>query len=316
MSEQVIRRTSAHHLDGTAMIIGVVFALIWSSAFSVVKLALEDAPPFWLLTARFFLSGCLAVAIAWGLGQRLPSLKRQWLAILILGLCQNSLYLGLNFKAMTLVPAGLAAILASSVPLIVALFSWLFLRERLGWIGYAGLAAGFLGVVMIMMGRIIEGGDGFGMILCLIGAVAMASATLIVRNTDLGSGLLMIVGLQMLVGSFSLLPVSYFLEDIESIRLTLRLAAAFAYVTLMPGLLATFIWFYLVRRMGATHAAAFHFLNPAFGVIIAAMLLGEMIGFRDVIGIGIVMVSILIVQLCRTPAKAEPDIPTKQEGAS
>lgn len=282
-----------------AVLIGIGFALMWSSAFSVVKLALADAPPFLILTMRFLASGTIAVTIAFMLGQRLPMQKRQWVAILVLGLCQNSLYLGLNFKAMTLVPAGLAAILASSVPLIVALCCRLFLRERLGWMGYAGLASGFAGVLIIMESRIAGGESGFGIALCLLGAIAMASATLIVRNTDLGKGLLMIVGLQMLVGSVSLVPVAFLLEDPESVRLTASLVFAFIYIALVPGVIATLVWFYLVRRIGATHAAAFHFLNPAFGVIIANLLLGELIGLRDVIGVAIVMGSILLVQLSR-----------------
>ncbi len=292
-------RTTPKRIDLIAVLIGIGFALMWSSAFSVVKVALADAPPFLILTVRFLLSGLIAVAIAWALGQRMPAQKSQWTAILLLGLCQNALYLGLNFKAMTLVPAGLAAILASSVPLLVALFSWLFLKERLGWIGYAGLAAGFFGVVTIMASRVAGGESGFGILLCLIGALAMASATLIVRNTDLGSGLLMIVGLQMLVGSVSLLPIVVFFEDPGAVRLTSSLMVAFAYITLVPGLIATFVWFYMVRRIGATHAAAYHFLNPAFGVIIANMLLGEVIGIRDVIGVLIIMGSILVVQLYR-----------------
>ncbi|MGI9452803.1 MAG: DMT family transporter [Geminicoccaceae bacterium] len=291
--------TGPRRLDLVAVLIGLGFALMWSSAFSVVKIALQDAPPFLILTLRFLVSGLIAVMIAWALGQRMPGQRRQWLAILVLGLCQNSLYLGLNFKAMTLVPAGLAAILASSVPLIVALFCRVFLKERLGWVGYAGLAFGFAGVLTIMVGRVAGGESGFGILLCLIGAMAMASATLIVRNTDLGSGLLMIVGLQMLVGSASLAPVVFLLEDLDGVRLTMSLALAFTYVTLVPGVIATLVWFYLVRRIGATHAAAFHFLNPAFGVIIANLLLGELIGLRDVIGVLIIMASILAVQLAR-----------------
>jgi drug/metabolite transporter (DMT)-like permease len=89
------------------------------------------------------------------------------------------------------------------------------------------------------------------------------------------------------------------LEDLDGVRLTMSLALAFTYVTLVPGVIATLVWFYLVRRIGATHAAAFHFLNPAFGVIIANLLLGELIGLRDVIGVLIIMASILAVQLAR-----------------
>ena len=292
------RATGAgRRLDPIGVVMGIGFALMWSSAFSAVKLALDDAPPFLLLTFRFLVAGTIAVIIALALGQRLPGQGRQWFAILVLGLCQNSLYLGLNFKAMTMIPAGLAAIIASSVPLIVALFSRFLLGERLSWLGHLGLAIGFAGVLLIMTTRISSGDSAFGLVLCVIGAAALASATLIVRGVDLGAGLLMVVGLQMLVGSASLAPVVYLLEDPTGVRLTTSLVAAFIYITLVPGVIATLVWFHLVRRVGATQAAAYHFLNPAFGVIIAGLLLAENISLLDGFGVAIIMASILMVQL-------------------
>jgi drug/metabolite transporter (DMT)-like permease len=78
------------------------------------------------------------------------------------------------------------------------------------------------------------------------------------------------------------------------------LIIAFVYTTIMPGLLATLIWFWLVGRIGATRAATFHFLNPVFGVAIAAMLLGERLSWVDGMGVAIVAAGILAVQLSRT----------------
>ena len=287
----------SRRIDLVGIIMGIGFALMWSSAFSAVKLALGDAPPFLLLTLRFLVAGVLAISIALALGQRFPRQGRRWFAILVLGLCQNSLYLGLNFKAMTVIPAGLVAIIASSVPLIVALFCRLLLRERLSWLGTAGLVIGFAGVLMIMANRISAGDSAFGLVLCIIGATALASATLIVRGVDLGTGLLMVVGLQMLVGSASLAPVVYILEDPTTVRLTGSLISAFIYITIVPGVIATLVWFHLVKRIGATQAAAYHFLNPAFGVIIASLLLAESISLLDGFGVAIIMASILMVQL-------------------
>jgi drug/metabolite transporter (DMT)-like permease len=109
-------------LDAVSVAMGVGFAAIWSSAFSSAKIALAYAPPFLMLGLRFALAGAAAVAIAWALGQRLPTDRRVWRLIALFGLCQNTLYLGLNFLAMTTVPAGLAAIIASALPLIVAAF--------------------------------------------------------------------------------------------------------------------------------------------------------------------------------------------------
>ena len=83
------------------------------------------------------------------------------------------------------------------------------------------------------------------------------------------------------------------------VRWTPRLGMAFAYTTLVPGLIATWVWFRLVGRIGAVRAATFHFLNPFFGVAIAALLLNERLGVTDVIGVAIIAAGILMVQLSR-----------------
>jgi drug/metabolite transporter (DMT)-like permease len=62
---------------------------------------------------------------------------------------------------------------------------------------------------------------------------------------------------------------------------------------------ATFIWFWLVGRIGAVKAATFHFLNPFFGVTIAAIFLGESLRFSDIVGVIVIMAGILSVQLAR-----------------
>ena len=59
------------------------------------------------------------------------------------------------------------------------------------------------------------------------------------------------------------------------------------------------LWFALVRRIGAVKAATFHFLNPFFGVVIAALLLGEGIRLTDMLGVAVVMAGILAVQISR-----------------
>jgi len=89
------------------------------------------------------------------------------------------------------------------------------------------------------------------------------------------------------------------LLETHTVTLSWQLGVAFAYTTLVPGLLATWIWFMLVGRIGAVRAATFHFLNPFFGVVIAWALLGETLGMSDVLGVTIIAAGILAVQLAR-----------------
>jgi drug/metabolite transporter (DMT)-like permease len=59
------------------------------------------------------------------------------------------------------------------------------------------------------------------------------------------------------------------------------------------------VWFTLVRRIGPTRAATFHFLNPFLGVAIAALVLGEALRPLDLVGVAIITAGILAVQRAR-----------------
>ena len=109
---------------------------------------------------------------------------------------------------------------------------------------------------------------------------------------------MMIVGLQMLVGSAILAVPAALLEDM-TVTLNWQLVVAFFYTTLVPGLTATWVWFWLVNHVGAVKASTFHFLNPFFGVAIAALLLGESLGLLDVVGVAAIALGILAVQLSK-----------------
>ena len=272
-----------------------MFAFNWSSAFTSARVIVSHAPPLGALSLRFFLSGIIALIIAIWLRQNFKLTKNQLHATIIFGICQNTIYLGLNFVAMQWIEASLAAIIASSMPLLVALLGWLFLGQRLSIMGVAGLGIGFLGVTLIMGFRLNTGISELGLIYCVLGALALSIATLAVRNTNSEGNLMVIVGYQMLIGGASLSIFSIMLET-YIIVFNWTLLVAFVYTTLVPGLIATVIWFWLVNEIGAVKAATFHFLNPFFGVSIAAVILSEPLGVSDYLGVLIVTIGILLVQ--------------------
>jgi len=285
-------------MDIRAILAGLAFALIWSSAFTSARIIVADAPPILSLSLRFLISGLIGIALARFLGQTWRLTPGQWRATIVFGLCQNALYLGLNFVAMQTVEASLASIIASTMPLAVGFAGWVIFRERLSALGVLGLCAGAGGVALIMGARMQAGADFYGIALCFIAVASLTVSTLMVRGASSGGNLLMIVGLQMLVGSaFLVIPGLIF--DQPVVNWSMKLVLAFSYTVLMPGLVATFIWFWLVQRIGAVKAATFHFLNPFFGVMIAVVLLGETLRIWDIVGVVIIMFGILAVQMAR-----------------
>jgi len=161
-----------------------------------------------------------------------------------------------------------------------------------------GLIGGFTGVMIIMGNRLSGGVDMYGLMLCIIGVLALTVATMAVRGATSGGNFLMVVGLQMLIGSAVLSVVAVSTETLV-IDWNWRLIAAFIYTTLIPGLAATLVWFMLVERIGATPAATFHFLNPFLGVAIAAVVLSEPLQLYDIVGVTVIMAGILAVQLSK-----------------
>src|SRR6056297_124543 len=295
---ECLRNVRGAQMDIRAIGMGLAFAVMWSSAFTSARIIVVDASPLFALALRFLISGLLGIAIARMMGQNWHLTRSQWHATILFGICQNALYLVLNFVAMQTVEAGLAAIIASTMPLLVGLAGWLIFGERLGVLGQLGLVAGVIGVTIIMGARLQGGVDLYGLSLCVVGVVALTFATLAVRGATSGGNFLMVVGLQMLVGSAVLGVAAAGVETIE-IAWSWTLVAAFAYSTLVPGLAATLVWFWLVNRIGATKAATFHFLNPFLGVAIAALVLSERLGPQDLIGVAVIMGGILAVQLSR-----------------
>jgi drug/metabolite transporter (DMT)-like permease len=284
-------------MDFVALLMGLCFSVMWSSAFATGRIIVVDASPLAVLALRFAISGAIAVTIARLCGQSWhlsPAIKR---SVLIFGFCQNGLYLGLNFVALQWVEGALASVIASAMPLIVAAIGFAQ-GERLSRLGFGGLVAGFAGVALIMAGRITQGADVTGVALCVIAATALAFATRQVKAVSAGGNLLMVVGLQMLVGS-ALLALAALAFETPRFDLTPQLVATLTYQIFIPGLTATMVWFALVGRVGAIRASTFHFLNPFFGVAIAAVLLGEHITITDIIGVLIAMAGILAVQMAR-----------------
>ena len=285
-------------MDFRSILMGMAFVIMWSSAFTSARMIVADAPPLTALALRFLLSGLIGVGLARLMGQSWHLTRSQWRATAVFGLCQNALYLGLNFIAMQNVEASLAAIIASTMPLVVALSGFVVFGERIQPLGFAGLSAGVIGVSLIMGARFQGGVDGLGITLCTLGVISLTVATLAMRGASAGGNFLMVVGLQMLVGS-AVLAVPAILFEPFSVNWNLRLIAAFTYTTLVPGLAATLVWFMLVDRIGTVKAATFHFLNPFFGVAIAAMFLSEKLGPLDLVGVIIITGGILAVQLSK-----------------
>lgn len=275
----------------------LVYIFLWASAYVPSKIGVLDSSPLWFLVVRFGVSGMLAFAIARSLGGRLPPTRRQLAAVLALGVLTNAIYLGLTYEALRHLASGVGAIVASLNPLVLAIVAPYVLQERLTPLKVAGLLLGFGGVVAVMMARIGSGtADPGDVALAFGGVIGSVAGTIVFKRWCGDLDLRMTTALQLLAASAVLLPLALLLEGPPHALWTARLEVSFVYLVVVISVGASLIWFWLLTHGEASRVSAFYFLTPVFGLFLAAWLLGEHVGVRDVGGLVAIALGIFLVQ--------------------
>ena len=286
-----------------SLLMGLTFILFWSSAFTSAKILVSNSPPLLVLGIRFLFTGTIGILINNIFFNKIKLNRNNWKFILLFGICQNTLYLGLNFLAMDKIDAYLAVIIASLLPVFVAIISFFLRIDKLHFFSVIGIIVGFLGCSIILAPKITVNLNFYGLSLCIIAVIALAMATLIIKDGfSYKEQLLPFVSIQMIVGGLPLLLLSFLFEE-WAINFSNSFIIAFIYTCFFPGLIATMIWFNLVKRIGVIMASSFHFLTPPTGVIIAYIVLNERININDIIGIIFITIALTIIHQAKKKAK-------------
>jgi drug/metabolite transporter (DMT)-like permease len=281
--------------------LGVAAALfyifLWASAYVPSKIGVLGSSPLWFLVVRFAVSGLIALAFARAVGARLPSTRRDWVALVALGILANAVYLGFTYEALRHLASGVGAIVASTNPLTLALVAPWLLREPLTPGKIAGMLLGFGGVVAIMIVRTGTGAaEPADVALAFAGVIGSVASTIVFKKWCGDLDLRTVVPIQLLASGVVLLPLAIVLEGAPHAQLTWQFVASFWYVVLVMSFGASALWFWLLNHGEASRVSAYYFLTPVFGLALAALLLHEPVGVRDIGGLAAIALGIALVQ--------------------
>src|SRR6266481_5115585 len=210
-----------------------LFCLLWSFAFVAGKIGVTDCPPLILLAARFLLAGMVILGAsafrrgAWQLSWR------EMAIFAILGVANNTLYLGLGYTGLKSVSAGLGGLIVSANPVFTAPLAALFLGEALTWRKGMGLLLGILGVGLIVWHRMSVGADSLhGILFTLASLASIVAGTILFKLLAPKGSLWIGNGVQNLAGGLALSPFAFTLADVHDIVPSARLLGAFAFLVL------------------------------------------------------------------------------------
>jgi drug/metabolite transporter (DMT)-like permease len=278
------------------------FCLLWSSAFSVAKLAVADCPPLLVLTARFLLAGVFMVGAAAIYGLPLKLSRRDLGIFALLGIANQAAYLGLSYIGIRSISSGLAALVISANPVLTAVLAAMVLNERMTWRKVAGLLLGVGGVAFVVNSRLAGGIEHpIGIAYTVAALISLACGTILFKRFAPTGGLWVGNGVQSLSAGLATLPFAVTFESLGDIMPSWRLLAAIAYLGLLVSVFAYLLWFHLLKVSGATAASSYHFMMPPLGMLFGWLLLGERVAPTDLVGIIPVAIGIYLVT---RPARA------------
>ncbi|WP_437924290.1 drug/metabolite exporter YedA [Sorangium sp. So ce291] len=277
--------------------------LIWGSTYLAVSVALETLPPFLLAGVRFVTAGALLYGVLRLRGVPRPTL-RQWGAAAKVGVLLLVGGNGLVVVSQQWVSSGVAAVVVSTMPLWLALFTTAR-AARGGATGprgapevsrgeWVGLLVGFAGAALLHLGGDLRA-EHAGALLIVLAPVAWALGSLYSRTTPLPDGP-MAVAAEMLSGGAVMLGISALAGEQLAAAPSSRSLLALAYLVVFGSIVGLSAYTFLLRNTRPAIATSYAYVNPIVAIALGIALGGERASAATwaaaaVIGAGVLIVS-------------------------
>jgi drug/metabolite transporter (DMT)-like permease len=287
--------------------LGIVY-VVWGSTYLAIAVADRSLPPFLMLSVRFLVAGSLLWAWAAHRGELAAERpgRRQWLAAGIVGAALLVLDTGGVAWAELRVSSGIAALLVASVPVFMAILDRAFFGVRLPFGAGLGIAAGLVGVGVLVgpSGHV----DGIGALVLLGASFAWAAGSAYARVAPLPRSPLVSASMQMLAAG-AILGVAGLARGERIHALSAPSLAAVGYLVVFGSLVAFTAYGWLLRRAPTPLLSTYAYVNPAVAVFLGWAFAGEHVGDREVAAGLVILSSVALLALAREPREGPAPIP-------
>jgi drug/metabolite transporter (DMT)-like permease len=292
---------------------GLVY-FFWGSTYLGIRVAVEQITPAYMCALRFSIAGLLMLVYC-RLGRR--RIRYSPAQLLHLAITGTLLLVGGNLTlsyAERIVPSGLAALMVSSTPLwFLVLDSLLLGDHRISKRGFAGLALGISGIVVLMWPKLTDAGTlgakELGWTLALLGgSFSWALGSVLSKRwqsaeVDAFSGTAWQVTFAGLVN----LIFALLLEDRSQIVWTARGVGAMVYLIVCGSWIGYTAYIWLLRHVPTSKVSTYAYVNPVVAVFLGWLVLSERVDGFILAGSAIVVASVVLVTSARIHTRSVAD---------
>ncbi|MCZ8115828.1 DMT family transporter [Silanimonas sp.] len=276
----------------------VLLAGLWGSSFLFMRIAgpeLGAAPLAWMrvTVAAVFLGALLAVR------RESPPLSGRWGAMTLMAFTNTAAPFLLLTWATIHLSAGYGALLNATTPLWGAVIGTLFFGLAAGRQLWAGLALGFVGVGVLVAGKLNDIGSA-ALLPILAGLAATACYGHAAHYARTGfngvTPLGLAFGSQLLASLWLLGPA---LAEWPAAFPSWTALACVLFLGVACTGIAYLIYFGLIARIGSTKATMVTYIAPVFGVAWGALLLKEAITAAMLAGGAVILIGVAVAGRAR-----------------
>lgn len=265
-------------------------ALIWGGGFVVIKDALQDITPFYMMSLRFVLAFLLMTIFFWKSIRK--TTKSDFIAGAIIGLFLFAAY-GSQTVGLQYTTAGKQAFLTGANVVIVPFLYWIISRKRPDLYAIAGAFMCLFGIGMLTLqnGLSISKGDTLTLICAFFFACHIVSVGYFAKKSDPVVLSILQTGFAAIIFVTCAVLFEPPLRHINS-----GATMAIAYQVLLSTLAAVLIQNVAQKYTSSTHAAIILCLESVFGSLLAVIFLGDVFSVKMVIGCILIFAAIITTE--------------------
>ena len=221
--------------------------------------------------------------------------KIHWKYYVISAILNIVLYLGIQTIGILYLPGGLFSVIVYFQPVLLGIFAWWFLDERLTPTKIIGLIIGFIGIVFVSLEGLTIHLSLIGVILALATAVVWAFGVIYIKKNKARVNSFWMVVMQLVIGGAILLIGGFITEDVHTIQWNSALISSLVWGATAGMAVAQVIYFKLMNEGEASKVGAYTFLVPILSVVVSSIFLKESITLNLFFGMTLVGLSIYLV---------------------
>lgn len=278
--------------------------IFWGSTYLAIRIGVGELPPMFFAGIRFLIAGSLVLIFAYIKRLEFPKTfteirKMSTVGILLLFICNGSMV-----WAEQSVASSIAAILAATIPLFMALIEFVIWGKKINIRGLSGLLLGFGGVVILMTSHSSVGQfDIKYSMLILFSTFMWAVGSIYSQTFKVSGNIITHIGIQMLAASIALLVASMSIGEFSRIHMTYKGAAATAYLVIFGSLIGYSCYIYILKKWPSAKAGTYAYVNPMVAVLLGVIILNEPVTFSTILSIFIILGGVFLVQTSKTSSK-------------